>query len=306
VRLAVAATPQVAVPTLEYLLTSEHELVKIFTTTDKQVGRGRSFTASEVARWAEVHGIECIKVEKASEMLAHLADVDCVVTVAFGILLPPEVLDIPTHGFINLHFSTLPAWRGAAPVQRAIENGDDFLGISVFKLDPGMDTGPIYNQSSFARDPEMRSKEALEFLAGEGVSLIASALKDISNGIDPVVQRTVGVSLAKKLSKAEALIDWDLANDVIHRKIAAFYPNPIAYTVFRGETLKITRSRVCTNPPSNLAPAPGEWIVEKDRVLIGTGQGPLEILQLIPQGKSEMSAIDWVRGARINPGERCG
>ena len=305
-RLAVAATPQVAIPTLEYLLTSEHELVKIFTTADKQVGRGRSLTASEVAQWAEVHGIECIKVGRASEMSAHLDDVDCVVTIAFGILLPPEVLDIPTHGFINLHFSTLPAWRGAAPVQRAIENGDDYLGISVFKLDPGMDTGPIYNQTSFPRDPEMRCKEALEFLAGEGVSLIAKTLEDISKDIDPVVQRTEGSCLAKKLSKAEALIDWNLADEVIHRKIAAFYPNPIAYTNFRGETLKITRSRISHDQSLNPVPAPGEWIIEKERVLIGTGQNSLEIVQLIPQGKSEMSATDWARGARINPGERCG
>jgi methionyl-tRNA formyltransferase len=306
VRLAVAATPQVAIPTLEYLLSSEHELVKIFTTTDKQVGRGRSLTASEVAQWAEIHGIECIKVERASEMLSHLDDVDCVVTIAFGILLPLEVLDIPTHGFINLHFSTLPAWRGAAPVQRAIEHGDDYLGISVFKLDPGMDTGPIYNQTSFPRDPEMRSKEALEFLASEGVSLIAKTLEDISKGIDPVGQITEGSSLAKKLSKAEALIDWTLAHDVIHRKIAAFYPNPIVYTSFRGETLKITRSRIFDDQLLSPFPAPGEWIIEKDRVLIGTGQNALEIVQLIPQGKSEMSATDWARGARINPGERCG
>jgi methionyl-tRNA formyltransferase len=306
VRLAVAATPQVAIPTLEYLLTSEHELVKIFTTPDKQVGRGRSLTASEVSQWAEVHGIECIKVARASEMSAHLDDVDCVVTIAFGILLPPEVLDIPTHGFINLHFSTLPAWRGAAPVQRAIENGDDYLGISVFKLDPGMDTGPIYNQTSFPRDPEMRCKEALEFLAGEGVSLIAKTLEDISKDIDPVVQRTEGSCLAKKLSKAEAVIDWNLADEVIHRKIAAFYPNPIAYTNFRGETLKITRSRISHDQSLNPIPAPGEWIIEKERVLIGTGQNSLEIVQLIPQGKSEMSATDWARGARINPGERCG
>jgi methionyl-tRNA formyltransferase len=306
VRLAVAATPQVAIPTLEYLLTSEHELVKIFTTTDKQVGRGRSLTASEVAQWAEVHGIECIKVARASEMSAHLDDVDCVVTIAFGILLPPEVLDIPTHGFINLHFSTLPAWRGAAPVQRAIEHGDDYLGISVFKLDPGMDTGPIYNQTSFPRDPEMRSKEALEFLASQGVSLIAKTLEDISKDIDPVGQITEGSSLAKKLSKAEALIDWNLADDVIQRKIAAFYPNPIAYTNFRGETLKITRSKISHDQSLIPVPAPGQWIIEKDRVLIGTGQNPLEIVQLIPQGKSEMSATDWARGARINPGERCG
>ena len=305
-RLAVAATPQVAIPTLEYLVESDHDLVRIFTTADKQVGRGRSLSATEVAQWAEEHGIECIKVERVSDMALHLEDLDCVVTIAFGILLPAELLKIPTHGFVNLHFSILPAWRGAAPVQRAIENGDDRLGISVFKLDPGMDTGPIYNLDSFPRDPDMRSKEALEFLAIEGVSLIAKTLEDISKSIEPVAQQTDGISLAKKLSKAEALIDWNNADDVIHRKIAAFYPNPIAYTNFRGETLKITRSRVSQNQSLNSVASAGEWIIEKDRVFIGTGQSPLEILTLIPQGKSEMSAADWARGARINPGERCG
>ena len=305
-RLAVAATPQVAIPTLEYLVESDHDLVRIFTTADKQVGRGRSLSATEVAQWAEEHGIECIKVERVSDMALHLEDLDCVVTIAFGILLPAELLKIPTHGFVNLHFSILPAWRGAAPVQRAIENGDDRLGISVFKLDPGMDTGPIYNLDSFPRDPDMRSEEALEFLAIEGVSLIAKTLEDISKSIEPVAQQTDGISLAKKLSKAEALIDWNNADDVIHRKIAAFYPNPIAYTNFRGETLKITRSRIPQNQSLNSVASAGEWIIEKDRVFIGTGQSPLEILKLIPQGKSEMSAADWARGARINPGERCG
>jgi methionyl-tRNA formyltransferase len=263
-------------------------------------------TPSDVAVWANEHGVECIKVSKASEMAEHLDDIDCVITVAFGILLPEEILSIPTHGFINLHFSLLPAWRGAAPVQRAIENGDESLGISVFLLEKGMDTGPIYVQSSFPRDPNMRSKEALKFLSEEGVALIAKALQDISNGVAPVEQSENGVSLASKLSKAEASIDWHLSSSVIDRKIAAFYPNPIAFTNFRGEVLKITRSKVCNDLTSELVLQAGELIVEKDRVLIGTGDQPLEIVQLIPQGKSEMKATDWARGARINPGELCG
>ena len=305
-RLAVAATPHVAIPTLEFLRSGKDSLVRIFTTEDKGVGRGRTLTPSDVALWANEHGVECIKVGKASEMAEHLDDIDCVITVAFGILLPEEILSIPTHGFINLHFSLLPTWRGAAPVQRAIENGDENLGISVFLLDKGMDTGPIYIQSSFPRDSSMRSKEALEFLGEQGVALIAKTLEDISNGVAPVLQSSIGLSLAKKLSKSEAMIDWHLASLVIDRKIAAFYPNPIAFTNFRGEILKITRSRVCDDPSVDLALKVGELKVEKDRVLIGTGDQPLEIVQLIPQGKSEMKATDWARGARINPGELCG
>ena len=200
----------------------------------------------------------------------------------------------------------MPAWRGAAPVQRAIEAGDEELGISVFSLDKGMDTGPIYRQSSFLRDASMRSKEALEFLGEQGVALIAHTLEDISKGVTPAEQRRDGISLARKLSKAEAFIDWKLSSVVIDRKVAAFYPNPIAYSQFRGEIIKITRSRIPHDLPIDLSLTPGEWLVEKDRVFIGTGDKPLEIVQLIPQGKSEMSATEWARGARINPGEICG
>jgi len=306
VRLAVAATPEVAIPTLEFLLAGNDSLVKVFTTEDKAVGRGRPLTPSHVAMWADEHGVECIKIGKAVEMAAHLDEIDCVVTVAFGILLPQEILSIPRHGFINLHFSLLPAWRGAAPVQRAIESGDKELGISVFSLDEGMDTGPIYRQSSFLRDPSMRSKEALEFLGEQGVALIAQTLEDISHGVLPTKQSEQGISFAKKLSKAEGLIDWKLSSAVIDRKVAAFYPNPIAYTQFRGETLKIIRSRSCEDYLLERLLKAGELSIEKDRVLIGTGDNPLEIVQLIPQGKSEMSAADWARGARINPGEICG
>jgi methionyl-tRNA formyltransferase len=306
VRLAVAATPHVAIPTLEFLHSSKDSLVRIFTTEDKGVGRGRTLTPSDVALWANEHGVECIKVGKASEMADHLDDIDCVVTVAFGILLPEEILSIPTHGFINLHFSLLPAWRGAAPVQRAIENGDEKLGISVFSLDKGMDTGPIFVQSSFPRDSSMRSKEALEFLGEQGVALIGKTLEDISRGVAPVEQSSIGVSLARKLSKSEALINWHLSSLVIDRKIAAFFPNPIAFTNFRGEILKITRSNMCNDLAVDLALTVGELLVEKDRVLIGTGDQALEIVQLIPQGKSEMKATDWARGARINAGELCG
>lgn len=305
-RLAVAATPHVAIPTLDFLISSKDSLVRVFTTEDKAAGRGRSLSQSDVAIWANEHGVECVKVSKASRMVEHLNDIDCVVTVAFGILLPEEILAIPTYGFINLHFSLLPAWRGAAPVQRAIENGDETLGISVFLLNKGMDTGPIFVQSSFPLDPSMRSKEALEFLGEQGVALIAKTLEDISNGVAPVEQSAVGVTLARKLNKSEALIDWHQSSLVIDRKIAAFYPNPIAFTNFRSEILRITRSKMRTDLSVDRALKAGELMVEKDRMLIGTGDQPLEIVQLIPQGKSEMMATDWARGARINAGEFCG
>ena len=305
-RIAVAATPAVAIPTLDALLASEHELVSVITKADAPAGRGRTLHSSPVSDWAGTNKVKVFKPESKEDLGELVKGLDLVVTIGYGLLIPAEILKTPRHGFINLHFSLLPAWRGAAPVQRAIENGDDHLGITVFALDAGMDTGPIYRQASFRMEHQMRSKEALEFLGEKGVELIAQALEDISQKIAPIAQSSDGISHAKKLSKEEALINWLLPVEKVDRKIAAFYPNPIAYTNFRNEVLKIIRSDVCSDFQSEKTLAPGELLIEKDRVLIGTGSNPLEVVQLIPQGKSEMKASDWARGARINPGERCG
>ena len=305
-RLAVAATSSVAQPTLDALLNESHSLVRIFTTSDKPSGRGQHLTQSDVATWAQAHSVECVKVSHASQMADQLSDIDCVVTIAFGILLPQEILDLPKHGFINLHFSLLPAWRGAAPVQRAIENGDEKLGITVFKLDSGMDTGPVYTSASFPRDPNFRSAEALDFLSEKGVQLISEALEKIEAGVTPVPQSSEGATRAKKLSKQEAEIQWSSSTQRIHQMISAFYPNPIAFTHFRESVLKISMSSI----PRGLAEIPplavGEIFADKKRVLVGTHDGFIELVKVIPQGKSEMSATDWARGARLVQGEICG
>ena len=303
-RIALAGTPQIAVPTLEWLLTSNHELVKVFTTSAKPAGRGGQIVKSDVALWCEENTVECIEIAKTDDFQKKLDDIDCVVVIAFGILLPQKVLDVPTHGFINLHFSELPQWRGAAPVQRAIEHGDTHLGITVFALDAGMDTGPIYRRATFERKPQMRTSEALAFLATEGVALIEDSLADISAGVSPVMQSTEGGSIASKVSKDEALLDWSMSADVIARKILAFYPNPIARTLFRGDLVKVTDAVVSTTYEEMLKP--GELHISTSAVLVGTSDGLLELLTVIPQGKNEMKAADWARGARINPGEYIG
>jgi methionyl-tRNA formyltransferase len=304
VRIALAGTPHVALPTLEWLSGSEHELVRVFTTSAKPSGRGGRLVKSDVALWCEAKGIECIEISGVQDFEGHLGDLDCVVVIAFGILLPQNVLDQPRHGFINLHFSELPRWRGAAPVQRAIENGDSNLGITIFKLDAGMDTGPIYRSASHVRDQDMRAAEALEYLSQQGVSLIADALRDILSGVLPTAQSSAGSSIASKLSKNEAEIDWLGSVDAIQRKILAFYPSPIAFTRFRGDVLKITHSHISDTPVDSLSP--GEVRASKSSLLVGASGGVLEILSLIPQGKGEMNAADWARGARILTGERFG
>jgi methionyl-tRNA formyltransferase len=304
VRIALAGTPQIAVPTLEWLLRSDHELVRVFTTSPKAAGRGGNIVKSDVARWCDQNSIDCIEIATTDDFQAKLNDIDCVVVIAFGILLPQNVLNQPTHGFINLHFSELPRWRGAAPVQRAIEHGDTHLGMTVFSLDEGMDTGPIYRSTTLERDPQMRTSETLAYLATEGVTLIKDSLADISGGVSPTMQSSAGVSIASKISKDEALLDWNLNADVLQRKILAFYPNPIARTFFRGDLLKVTNALLLTTYEEKLKP--GELRVSKSAVLVGTSDGLLEILSVIPQGKSEMKAADWARGARINHGEYIG
>jgi len=306
VRLAVAATSSVAQPTLDALLKGPHTLVRIFTTADKPSGRGLHLQQSEVATWAQAHSIECIKVSNASEMAPNLDDIDCVVTIAFGILLPQGILDLPRYGFINLHFSLLPAWRGAAPVQRAIENGDPQLGITVFKLDAGMDTGPIYTSATVERDLNIRTSEALELLARLGIDLIFDALQKIETGVTPTPQSADGATRAFKLNKKEAKIEWSTAATAIHQKVAAFYPNPVAFTYFREDVLKISMSAVAHDLEGFPSLTPGEIYADKKRVFVGTGSGNLELLRVIPQGKAEMNAIDWARGARLCPGEICG
>lgn len=305
-RLAVAATSSVAQPTLEALLKGSHSLVRIFTTSDKPSGRGQHLSQSDVATWAQAHSVDCVKVAQSNQMADQLSDIDCVVTIAFGILLPQEILDLPKYGFINLHFSLLPAWRGAAPVQRAIENGDEHLGVTVFKLDSGMDTGPVYTSASFPRDPNIRSAEALDFLSEKGVQLILEALEKIEAGVTPVPQNSEGATRAKKLSKQEAEIQWSSSTQRIHQKISAFYPNPIAFTHFRESVLKVSMSSIPQEPIEIPALAVGEIFADKKRVLVGTLDGNIELVKVIPQGKSEMSATDWARGARLVQGEICG
>ncbi len=305
-RIAVAGTSAVAIPTLEALSESSHQLVKVFSTGDRASGRGRNLMQSDVASWSMNQGLELIKVDTASQMQPHLTDVDCVVVIAFGILLPQQILDIPRHGFINLHFSSLPQWRGAAPVQRAIEHGDSDLGVTVFELDAGMDTGPIYASKKFARDIDMRSSEALDFLALEGVPLILQVLGGIESGLKPTPQSDIGVSRALKLSKDEALIDWKNPSQVIHQKVCAFYPNPVARTQFRGSQLKITRTSLVSETSVDSSAAPGSLVVEKNHIHIVTGEGLLELITVVPDGKSEMRAADWARGVRAVNGEICG
>lgn len=301
-RLGVAATPEVALPTLNWLQTSGHTLVRVISQPDKPSGRGQEMHSSPVSHWAKANSIELVNPATVPEIDKALSDLDLLITIGYGRILPAQTLSIPMHGCINLHFSLLPKFRGAAPVQRAIESGESESGVTVFALDPGMDTGPIYTSITVAIEPTMRSFELLEKLSVIGVTAIEDALIAIESGIAPVAQ-TGQASIASKITREEAALDWNASSKTLHNKIRAFYPQPQAWTNFRGQPLKISAAKIAG---SDIKLEPGELRVVGNDCLIGTGDVCLVLERLTPAGKKEMSALDWSRGARFESSERCG
>jgi methionyl-tRNA formyltransferase len=301
-RLGVAATPEVALPTLNWLQSSGHTVVRVISQPDKPSGRGQEMHSSPVSQWAKANSIELVNPATVPEIDKALSDLDLLITIGYGRILPAQTLSIPKHGCINLHFSLLPKYRGAAPVQRAIESGERESGVTVFALDPGMDTGPIYTSITVAIEPTMRSYELLEKLSVIGVTAIEDALKAIHSGIAPVAQ-TGQASTASKITREEAALDWNASSRALHNKIRAFYPQPQAWTNFRGLPLKISSAKIAV---TDIQLQPGELRVVGNDCLIGTGDISLVLEKLTPAGKKEMSALDWSRGARFESSERCG
>ena len=297
-RIAVAATTGVAIPTLDWLLASEHQLDLIVTQPDRPSGRGQKNTESPVSAWARVNKIEVIKPDVSSELLSVAAKFDLFITIGYGVILPDNLLNLPLHGFLNLHFSLLPAYRGAAPVQRALENGELESGVTVFKLDKGLDTGPIYSQGKLAIEPTWRSFELLKELSELGVGVIKEAINKIELGVEPLPQ--IGpTSYAAKISKIEAKIDFDLPAHTVLRRIKAFTYEPGAWTMFNQGAFKISDAKEIDHSLG----IPGEVFVVDQKVIVSCGNSTsLELLKVTPSGKREMSAIDWSHGARLEQG----
>jgi len=298
VKIAVAASPEVAIPTLEYLLASEHELSLIISRPDSQVGRGRELTPTAVSTWAAANGIELYCPNKAADFDERLKNFDLVITIGYGVLLPDYILVQPKHGFINLHFSLLPKFRGAAPAQRAIIQGLTETGITIFQLDEGMDTGPIYLQRKHSINPNTTAGDLLNELAQLGPSVIGETLHAIENGIKPVPQDHSLATSAAKLTKSEAQIDWSENAENIVNKILGFAPNPGATAKFRGEVLRITKAQI----GEESLPL-GEISLLGGSVLVGTSTSAVELLEVTPAGKKPMSAAAWANGARFIAGE---
>lgn len=299
-RVVFAGTPEPAVPSLQALLDSHHDVIAVVTRPDAPSGRGRTLTASPIAELAARHGIETLKPAKPSEpeFMARLSELapDCCPVVAYGALIPQSVLDIPRIGWINLHFSLLPAWRGAAPVQHAIKAGDEITGATTFLLEAGMDTGPVFGHITDAIGPHDTSGDLLQRLSVTGAELLVRTLDGIESGeLVAVPQVEEGVSLAPKILVDDAKVDWTHPALAIDRLIRSCTPAPGAWTTFRDERLKLG---AVTLEAEVTDLAPGQLRVSKQAVLVGTGSCAVALGQVQPIGKKPMGWKDWVNGAR--------
>jgi methionyl-tRNA formyltransferase len=307
-RLLFAGTPDVAVPSLELLLASDHEVVAVLTRPDARSGRGRKVSRSPVAERADAAGVPVLQPRSPREpgfleRLTELA-VDSAPVVAYGALVPQAALDLPRHGWVNLHFSLLPAWRGAAPVQHAVMAGDEVTGASTFRLEAGLDTGPVYGVVTEPIGPRDTAGDLLGRLSVSGARLLRATLDGIAAGtLEPRPQPTEGISLAPRLEPADARVDWSLPAPVVDRRVRGVTPAPGAWTTWRGDRLRLGPVEPL---PTSPGPAPGELSVGPTGVLVGTGRGAVRLGEVQPAGKRMLPAPDWVRGARPAPGERLG
>lgn len=311
-RLVFAGTPDVAVPSLDAIAASAHDLVAVVTRPDAPAGRGRHLSRSPVAAWADARGIEVLTPQRPREpdFLARLEEIapDCVPVVAYGALVPPAALAIPKHGWVNLHFSLLPAWRGAAPVQHAVLHGDEITGACVFQLEEGLDTGPVYGVLSEPIRPTDTAGDLLERLSRSGARLLVEVLDGIEAGtLAPAPQPADGVSMAPKITVEDALVRWHEPAFAVDRRVRACTPAPGPWSTFRGERVKLGPVSLTRPAGSAVAGAPGlapgEILAERSRVLVGTGTVPVALGQVRAAGKKPMAAVDWARGVRPAPGE---
>jgi methionyl-tRNA formyltransferase len=302
-----AGTPEVAVPSLDALLASGHEVLAVVTRPDAPSGRGRRLHPSPVAQRAAEAGLEILRPERPrdADFVARLTELapDCCPVVAYGALIPQKVIDIPRYGWVNLHFSLLPAWRGAAPVQHAIINGDQVTGASTFSLVKEMDAGPVYRTISEPIGPTDTAGDLLHRLSLSGARLLVETLDGIESGdLRPETQPDEGISLAPKITVADAEIDWSGSAVDIDRRIRGCYPAPGAWSTFRGERFKINSG----TPDDRDDLAPGVLEVTKRSVRVGAGQGSVLLGQVQAQGKKPMPAADWARGVQFADGEKLG
>jgi methionyl-tRNA formyltransferase len=301
-----AGSPEVAVPSLEALLAAGHEVAAVATKPDAFTGRGRVLTPSAVALAAADKGIPVLRPVRASEpefiRAVRELGVEVAVVVAWGALVPDVLLGVPQYGWVNAHFSLLPAYRGAAPVQRALIDNQQETGVTTFRLVAEMDAGPVFRQLRTEIGDTENAGELLERLSQLAAGELVATLADIAAGVQPTPQPSSGITLAPKLTVADTGLDWSQPDYSVRGLIRGANPNPGAWTLFRGQRLKVLRATVVTDDHAPLAP--GELAPSKHALLVGCGAGGalrLDAVQAV--GKAVLTGADWARGTRVVAGE---
>jgi len=307
VRIVFAGTPEPALPSLRRLIDSpRHNVVAVLTRPDAAAGRRAKPSPSPVARLALEHGIPLLRPTRpnSDEFIAELTELapDACGVVAYGALLSERLLAVPSNGWVNLHFSLLPAWRGAAPVQAAIAAGDAVTGATTFQIELALDSGPVYGVVTETIRPTDTAGDLLERLAVSGAALLETTLDGIADGsLTAVPQPADGVTVAPKVTVEDARVRWDLPAHVVDRRIRAVTPNPGAWTMI-GD-LRVKLGPIIVEETSDDL-APGVIRVERKGVHIGTSSQPVRLGQIQAPGKKPMNAADWARGARLDESAR--
>lgn len=307
-RIIFAGTPEPAVVALEKLVASPHDVIAVITRPDAPRGRGRTLHPSPVKAVALQHGIPVLTpttlkagTSDGTEFRTQLRELapECIPVVAYGNLIPQDILDMVPHGFINLHFSTLPRWRGAAPVQAAIRAGDTETGVTTFRIDAGLDTGDILRQAPQPIKDTDTADDLLTRLAYQGADVLASTMDDLAAGTATFQPQIGNTTHAEKIMVNDARVDWTWDAPTIDRHIRAVTPAPGAWTMLGEQRIKLRPTTQLFDTPTL---PPGSIHVEKHRILVGTGTTPVALSQLQAPGKKMMNATDWARGLTTTEG----
>jgi methionyl-tRNA formyltransferase len=305
-KVVVASSSPVAIPLISALnASSTHQLIGLLTNPDKATGRGMHVVANELATWAESLGLNVQKPENNDELKNIIENIkhEIVITIAYGRIIPLDLLELPKSGWINVHFSLLPRWRGAAPVQWAILNGDKQTGITVFKLDKGMDTGPVYLEQVTPINDNENSDELLKRLSQIGSDLAIKSLELISDGVIPKPQASNGITLAPKISKNDGKIDWQQSSNQVVNRFRALSSNPGVWSLLGELRIKID-ALVASSFVDQIKPA--DIVINGERLFVGVLDGVIEILILTPAGRSQMTAAEFIRGLPSKQGLQLG
>jgi len=305
-KVVIASSSYVSKPLISLLSSSrEHELIGLITNPDKATGRGMNIVPNELASWWMSNGINVLKPEGRDNLkdLIKTLNPEIVITIAYGQIIPEDFLNLPKYGWINVHFSSLPRWRGAAPVQWAILSADKETGVTIFQLDKGMDTGPVYLSESVSIERDETTEMLLTRLSNIGADLAIQSLSKIQTGIEPVAQLNSGVTLAPKITKNDGKINWHENTDEIFNRYRALAGNPGIWTLLGELRLKIDSLEI-SNRVEKISPA--EVLISDEHLLVGANNGVIEIKTLTPAGRSQMSAAEFIRGLPNRSGLQLG